>query len=276
MSRLFVYLVVAIFCITKTLAQSESFYFIQLSDPQFGMLEKNKSFSQETMIMEKVIAAINNLNPAFVVITGDMVNDGKDQKQIDEFKRVCKLIKKSIPVYVLPGNHDLSQQCTDESISNYMDEYGYDCFSFQVNNSCFIGLNTPVIFANREEKEKSQLIWLEKILENSQKCNHRILFGHYPFFVKESNEANRYENIPLEKRKTYLDLMSIYRVSNMFAGHLHYNAMSSYEDFNITITNSICTPLGKDRIGIRIIKVYPDKVVHDYYDLEQIPSDVVL
>lgn len=94
MSRLFVYLVVAIFCITKTLAQSESFYFIQLSDPQFGMLEKNKSFSQETMIMEKVIAAINNLNPAFVVITGDMVNDGKDQKQIDEFKRVCKLIKK--------------------------------------------------------------------------------------------------------------------------------------------------------------------------------------
>lgn len=25
------------------------------------------------MIMEKVIAAINNLNPAFVVITGDMV-----------------------------------------------------------------------------------------------------------------------------------------------------------------------------------------------------------
>ena len=127
-----------------------------------------------------------------------------------------------------------------------------------------------------EEKEKSQLIWLEKILENSQKCNHRILFGHYPFFVKESNEANRYENIPLEKRKTYLDLMSKYRVSNMFAGHLHYNAMSSYEDFNITITNSICTPLGKDRIGIRIIKVYPDKVVHDYYDLEQIPSDVVL
>ena len=84
------YLVVAIFCITKTLAQSESFYFIQLSDPQFGMLEKNKSFSQETMIMEKVIAAINNLNPAFVVITGDMVNDGKDQKQIDELGLIIK------------------------------------------------------------------------------------------------------------------------------------------------------------------------------------------
>lgn len=55
---------------------------------------------------------------------------------------------------MLPGNHDLSQQCTDESISNYMDEYGYDCFSFQVNNSCFIGLNTPVIL-QIEKKRKN-------------------------------------------------------------------------------------------------------------------------
>lgn len=106
--------------------------------------------------------------------------------------------KKNIPVYVLPGNHDLNQQSTDESISCYMDEYGYDCFCFHLNNSCFIGLNTPIIFANREEKEKKQLVWLEKNLENSQKCNHRILFGHYPFFVKEPNETNRYENIPIK------------------------------------------------------------------------------
>ena len=67
---------------------------------------------------------------------------------------------------MLPGNHDLNQQSTDESISCYMDEYGYDCFCFHLNNSCFIGLNTPIIFANREEKEKKQLVWLEKNLEN--------------------------------------------------------------------------------------------------------------
>lgn len=52
--------------------------------------------------------------------------------------------------------------------------------------------------------------------------------------------------------------------------------MSSYGNFNITITNSICTPLGEDRIGIRIVKVYPDKIVHDYYDLDQIPSNITL
>lgn len=276
MKKLYISLIASILFVTQILAQSKPFYFIQLSDPQFGMLDKNKSFSKETKIMEQAIASINKLEPAFIVVTGDMVNDGKDQKQIDEFKRVCGLIKTNIPVYVVPGNHDLSQQATDESIDRYMDEYGYDCFSFQVNNCCFIGLNMPIIFANREEREKSQWIWLEKTLENSQKCNHRILFGHYPFFVREPEEADKYENIPLKKRKAYLDLMQKYQVGDMFAGHLHFNSEGTYKDFKMTVTNSICTPLGKDKIGLRIIKVYPDKIIEDYYGIDQIPTHIIL
>ncbi len=226
--------------------------------------------------MEQVIAALNKLSPAFIVVTGDMVNDGKDQKQIEEFKRISGLIKKTIPVYVVPGNHDLNQTADDEALDRYRKEYGYDCFSFQVNNCCFIGLNTPVIFAGREEKEKAQWIWLEKVLENSAKCTHRILFSHYPFFVKEAREADKYENIPLGKRQGYLDLMQKYEVKNMFAGHLHYNAEGRYKDFKITITNSVCTPLGKDKIGIRIVRVYPDKVIDDYYEFDRIPTEVAL
>ncbi len=40
----------------------------------------------------------------------------------------------------------------------------------------------------------------------------------------------------------------------MFAGHLHYNAMSSYGNFNITITNSICTPLGKIELVFELLR----------------------
>lgn len=276
MNKLYISLIVSILFVTQISAQSKPFYFIQLSDPQFGMLDKNKSFSKETKIMEQVIASINQLEPAFIIVTGDMVNDGKDQKQIDEFQRICRLIKASIPIYTVPGNHDLSQQATDESIDRYINEYGYDCFSFQVNNCCFIGLNMPIIFANREEKENLQWNWLEKTLENSQKCNHRILFGHYPFFVRDPEEADKYENIPLKKRKAYLDLMQKYQVRHMFAGHLHFNSEGTYKDFKMTVTNSICTPLGKDKIGLRIIKVYPDKIIENYYDIDQIPTHIVL
>lgn len=276
MNKLYGFLILSVFFTLSLKAQSDAFYFIQLSDPQLGMLDKNKSFSAETKIMEQAVAKINKLNPAFIVVTGDLVNDGKDQKQIEEFKRICGLIKKNIPVYVIPGNHDLNQQATDESLDNYKNEYGYDCFSFQFKNCCFIGLNMPIIFAGREEKEKAQWFWLEKELENSQKCTHRILFGHYPFFIKEASETDKYQNIPLKKRQAYLDLMEKYQVRNMFAGHLHHNAESMYKDFKITVTNALCMPLDKDRIGFRIIKVYPDKIISEYYELDRIPSKIVL
>lgn len=256
--------------------QSDAFYFVQLTDPQFGMIENNKSFSEETKLMEKAIVAISRLSPAFVVVTGDLVNDGKDKKQILEFKRICGMLDKRIPLYVTPGNHDVSQEATDESIQNYVEEYGYDAFSFQVNNTAFIGLNTPVIWVGRTEKENSQFIWLKKTLENTQKCNHRIIFGHHPLFIKTPDEPDKYENIPLLKRKIYLDLFNTYSVDYMFAGHLHYNAGGSLDDFNLCITNAVGKSLGKDKSGIRVVKVYPDRVESVYYDLDQIPSAIEL
>lgn len=275
MNRLFIFAASLLFSV-QAFAQSDPFYFIQVSDPQFGMLEANKEFSKETKLMEQAVASINKLDPEFVVITGDMANDGKDAKQIREFKRISNQIKKSIPVYVLPGNHDLSQGADDESVRAYIDEYGYDCFSFQVKNCCFIGLNTSIIFADRKEKEQSQFVWMEKVLENSQKCDHRILFGHHPFFVKTPDEPDKYENIPLTKRKAYLDFFNKYNVDGMYAGHLHYNSSGNYGNFRMTVTNALCYPIGKDKIGLRIVKVYKDRIESDYYDLDHIPEQINL
>ena len=50
-------------------------FFVQLTDPQFGMFENNVGFEKETILYEKAVAEINRLNPDFVVITGDLVND---------------------------------------------------------------------------------------------------------------------------------------------------------------------------------------------------------
>lgn len=259
-----------------TWGQSEAFYFIQMTDTQFGMTEDNKGFSEETKAMEKAIVAINRLTPAFVVVTGDLVNDGKDKAQIAEFKRICGKLNKRIPLYLTPGNHDVGQQATDESVKNYIDEYGYDCFSFQIANTCFIGLNTQIIWAGREEKENAQFVWLKKTLENSQKCNHRIILGHHPLFIKTADEPDRYENIPLLRRKIYLDLFSAYHADYMFAGHLHYNAGGTSDKFNLSVTNAVGKSLGKDKSGIRIVKIYSDRVESVYYDLDKIPATIGL
>ena len=53
--------------------------FIQMSDPQFGMFTENKGFEHETANFEFAMAAANRLKPAFVVLTGDLVNAAGDK-----------------------------------------------------------------------------------------------------------------------------------------------------------------------------------------------------
>ena len=56
--------------------QTIPWFFIQLTDPQFGMFDCNVSFEKETILYEKAVAKINSLNPDFVVITGDLAPSG--------------------------------------------------------------------------------------------------------------------------------------------------------------------------------------------------------
>ena len=43
-------------------------FFIQMSDPQFGMYADNRDFAQETANFDFAIASANRLRPAFVVV----------------------------------------------------------------------------------------------------------------------------------------------------------------------------------------------------------------
>ena len=72
----------AIFISQGVAAGSTPFFFLQLSDPQFGFMDNNKSISAETEAMNKAVTAINRLKPPFVVITGDFVNNSKSKEQI--------------------------------------------------------------------------------------------------------------------------------------------------------------------------------------------------
>ena len=69
-----------------------SFFFIQMSDPQFGMFTANGGFLQETANFTRAIDAANRLRPAFVVVTGDLTNRQGDSAQIAEYRRVASTL----------------------------------------------------------------------------------------------------------------------------------------------------------------------------------------
>src|SRR4026209_419040 len=88
----------------RVTAAEEPFFFIQLSDPQLGMFTDNKDFSQDVANFEFTVAAVNRLHPAFVVITGDLVNKPGDPAQIAAYGRIVGKLDSSIPVYNIAGN----------------------------------------------------------------------------------------------------------------------------------------------------------------------------
>src|SRR5687768_8404880 len=84
---------------TARLAAAEPWFFIQLSDPQLGMFTGNKTIDQDVANFEFAVAAVNRLRPAFVVITGDLINKPGDPEQLAAYLRIVGKIDRAIPVH---------------------------------------------------------------------------------------------------------------------------------------------------------------------------------
>src|SRR5690554_6015283 len=129
----------------NTYNNKSPFYFFHISDTQFGFLDANKSVEQEILLYENAVANINRLAPDFVVITGDFVHDNADASQWAEFNRITRMIKSSIPVYLVPGNHEYSPNPTEKEFADYKMTYGDDKFSVIHKNNLLIGINSTLI-----------------------------------------------------------------------------------------------------------------------------------
>lgn len=254
--------------------RSKPFSLIVLTDPQFGMFASNAGFEKETALYEIAVAKINRLNPDFVIITGDFVNDQHSESQICEFKRITANLKSSIPVYYSPGNHDIGQVPDEVSLKKFERNYGSDRFTFRHKGSQFIGFNSVVIKAKLEEQEQKQFNWLSKELKGCKNAQHIFLFTHYPFFNKTIDEPTAYSNIDKEYRKKYLDLFAKYKVTAIFSGHHHNNGLSTYRNIQFVTSSALGKPLGKAPSGMRIVKVYGERIEHEYYSLEELPESI--
>ncbi len=253
---------------------SESFFFIQLTDPQFGFFEKNEGIAPEIELYTSAVDHINRVKPDFIVMTGDFVNHKKSTEQITAFKEITAMLDPKIKIFLIPGNHDMGSNPKEEDIAFYKDNYGEDRFSFTHNKSLFIGINSVYIKAQTPEKEEEQYRWLEKELKSNKKVNNTILFVHHPFFLRQAGEEENYSNINTDIRKKYLSLLKKHKVKTVFAGHYHNNAYGKAGKLEMITTSAVGKPLGKAPSGMRVVWVYPDGIQHKYYSLEDFPEKI--
>ena len=256
-------------------------FFFQMADPQFGMFTNDTNFVKETINFEKAISAANRLHPSFVVVCGDLVNQLESRDQIAEYKRIADKLDPSIPLYNVPGNHDVGRtRPNPEGLANYRKNFGADYYSFQSGNVYGIVLNSSLFFDPTlvEEEAAKQDAWLRSTLKKANKTKNVniIIFQHISWFTSQPNEKDGYFNIPLERRRVYLDLFHQYGVKYIFAGHFHKNSIGWDDGLEMVTTGPIGKPLGKDPSGFRIVTIKNNNINHKYFSLDSIPMSINL
>lgn len=255
------------------------FFFLQMSDPQFGMYAADKDFVQETANFEFAIANANRLHPAFVVVTGDLVNKPGDAAQIAEYHRIAAKLDPSIPIHNVAGNHDVGNEPTPESLAVYRKAFGPDYYSFQHGNFAGIVLDSSLIQhpGKAPEEAAKQEAWLLLELDKLRHADLQVaIFQHISFFLEKPDEPDQYFNIPRETRDRYLKLFERYGVHYIFAGHWHRNSFGKTPNLEMITTGPVSLPLGVDPSGFRVVIVRENKMESTYYGLGSIPNQVKL
>jgi 3',5'-cyclic AMP phosphodiesterase CpdA len=257
------------------------FFFVQMSDPQFGMFTADKDFAQETLNFELAIATANRWRPAFVVITGDLVNKPGDARQIAEFQRITARLDRSIPLYNVPGNHDVENAPTSASIAAYVRTFGPDHYAFRAQSVYGIVLDSTVIAAPggvRAEYD-AQDRWLSDELARARGsgARHVVVFQHHPWFLNAADEPDGYFNIPLARRTDLLARFKAGGVRYLISGHYHRNAVARDGDIEMITSGPVGMPLGQNtQSGLRVVIVRDTGFEHRFYALGELPNAIDL
>lgn len=248
---------------------------VQVSDPQIGFYSENGDYSFENDRFNAAVEKINQLNPDFVIFTGDMIHNIDSLNQQIIFDNITKRINNNIKTLYIPGNHDVNHKNGSVDMTLYKHRYNYDRFAKISKDVLLVGLNSVLIKDEKidSQKELEQFEWLDLQLKKNENVKTKIIFVHHPFFLKKFDEANGYMTIDQDKRKLYFDMFLKYSVNVVFAGHLHDNSEAAYNGIEMITTSALIRQLGKSEPGVRLIIVDKGNVQSKYYTIEAIPVD---
>ena len=241
---------------------------VQMSDPQFFFPDEHRKTDVPTeTLAEQAIRYANRLDPDCVVVTGDLVHHTGDKDEIATFWRIFKTLDPKVPLYCVPGNHDVTHK--PESIEEYKKQFGKDYYTFQIGEDRFLVLNSVLLRVQdmKSEGAAEQWEWLENELKKAKadKVRHLVVFLHHPLFAVTPSEPEAYRNVRLKNRKRLFHLFEQYGVDAVFAGHFHQNTVNKHHGIDYIVTGSTCAPVVEhDPAGLRVIELGPDGITHRF------------
>ncbi len=165
-----------------------------------------------------------------LLVVGDITNAGHRAQHEALISKLSKAKEAGLPIYVLPGNHDIgdiepADFATLYGDYGYNDAYSKDAHSLSyvvaLGNLHIVMLDTDGYSGLKDDGYVSEatLKWLDKVLKQIRKSGDEVIVcGHYPALMDAYNLAGREELSALLER---------YEVPLYICGHSHYRYVNT-------------------------------------------------
>ena len=160
----------------------------------------------------RVADAVVKANPSLVVFTGDMVTDGREDRQWDEeFFGAARPYFASIPTFYVIGNHEEQSPL----LGTLVPVAGRDHWKATVAGVLFIGIDGGQVWTAKSANVK----WIDDTLQASHE-RFIFVFSHYPPW-SSGYHGTMHERTSIEPRENILPLMKKYHATAFISGHDH-------------------------------------------------------
>ena len=242
-------LTLTVLLVVTLTAQALAWSFVSIAD----LANKDRLGKQQKDKVNKILDSIQNKNPDFVLVPGDMimgrfwalpwlsVEDGTD-KFYTRWKK--RFEKRNLKYYTAVGDHELGDlpYIEDMFLTGLVPEYkkGYQrnfdypqngaknlkdlTYYFVHQNALFITVQT----FNRDGMQihnnlsKQQLNWFRTVLEENHKSvDHIIVQGHAPVLPVDGGHATGHITLNGNDSSAFWQLMATYNVDLYLCGEHH-------------------------------------------------------
>lgn len=198
-------------------------------------------------MLRKAVEEINDAEFDFVVMNGDLTNEGSDE-QLRNVKEILDGIRH--PLFVLPGNHE--NNWSQSATKTFRDLWGDDRFFAEFDSLIIVGINCgPFMKMGDGHIKQEDLHWLRSTLASATPGKRILNFNHYPILPDD-----------LDNWSDYLEVLEDYPVIAHVNGHYHswgtYNAGG--EEYKGTLPSIMVRALDMrgDDYGYTIIELEPE------------------
>jgi len=294
------------------------FNFALMTDPQLGMFDSvveggdGQEYQEEYDNLHLTLKNLENISPKldFAVILGDMVNQMPEGsikennpqmenhgavhfQQAEDFNTLVSDSDFTVPLFVIPGNHDLGNNFNMTSYDIYYDEFGADYFYFKTEDTAIIFICSQYMrdeFNLLPQLAQEEWTWIEARFAEwaaDDSVKKVIINMHNPLYLETPDEEHTGVCWDVEQRDRFLDLLDLNFVQNsqknvyQFTGHTHQGAdTSEFVQNNNAVT---CTKVRNPETGrlelvkgtyggVRLVHAETETLTHSWYLTDEIPE----